>query len=94
MASFLATFLNDFFSAAETLSFLINVYGIRFSLRQLRRVLKNRGRGGKGQHGDINGIVQAVEEELEGSGSIIGYKSIIDNLPSADCYQKDRTLGI
>ena len=64
----------DFFSAAETLSFLINVYRIRFSRRQLRRVLKNRGRKWKGQHSDMNGIVQAVEEELEGSGSIIAYQ--------------------
>ena len=33
----------DRFTASEILSFLLNVHGIRLSLRQLRRILKNQG---------------------------------------------------
>ena len=35
--------VSDRFTASEILSFLLNVHGIRLSLRQLRRILKNRG---------------------------------------------------
>ena len=58
------------FSASEILSFLLNVHGIRLSLRQLRRVLKGRGCIRRGRSADMSIILQAVEEELRGSGSI------------------------
>ena len=68
------------FSASEILSFLVNVHGIHLSLRQLRRILRSRGCRRRGQASDMNVIVQAVEEELNGSGSIIGYRSMHQRL--------------
>lgn len=68
------------FSASEILSFLVDVHGIHLSLRQLRRILRSRGCRRRGQASDMNVIVQAVEEELNGSGSIIGYRSMHQRL--------------
>ena len=68
------------FTALEILCFLLNVHGIRLSLRQLRRILKNRGCTRRGQSTDMGIIVRAVEEELRGSGSIIGYRSMHERL--------------
>ena len=68
------------FTASETLSFLLNVHGIRLGLRQLRRILKNRGCTRQEQSTDMSVIVRAVEEELSGSGSIIGYRSMHQRL--------------
>jgi len=70
------------FTASEILSFLLNVHGIRLSLRQLRRILKNRGCTRREQSTDMSIIVQAVEEELRGSGSIIGYRAMHQRLTS------------
>lgn len=68
------------FTASEILGFLLNVHGIRLSLRQLRRILKNRGCTRREQSTDMSIIVRAVEEELRGSGSIIGYRSMHQRL--------------
>jgi len=71
------------FTASEILSFLLDVHGVRLSLRQLRRILKNRGCTRRGQSTDMSIIVGAVEEELRGSGSIIGYRSMHQRLTTA-----------
>ena len=68
------------FTASEILSFLLNVHGIRLNFKQQRRILKNRGCTRRGQSTDISIIVRAVEEELRGSGSIIGYRSMHQRL--------------
>ena len=68
------------FTASEILSFLLNVHGIRLSLRQLRRILKNQGCIRREQSTDMSIIVRAVEHELRGSGSIIGYRSMHQRL--------------
>ena len=68
------------FTASEILSFLLNVHGIQLSLRQLRRILKSRGCTRREQSTDMSIIVRAVEEELRGSGSIIGYRSMHQRL--------------
>lgn len=62
------------FNASEILGFLLNVHGIQLSMRQLRRILKRLGCKRKGQSTDFGIIVQAIEQELRGSGSIIGYR--------------------
>ena len=54
------------FTGSEILSFLLNVHGIRLSLRQLRRILKNRGCTRREQSTDMDIIVRAVEGELRG----------------------------
>lgn len=52
------------FNVSEILGFLLNAHGIQLSLRQLRRILKNRGCKRKGQSTDFGIIVRAIEEEL------------------------------
>ena len=59
------------FTGSEILSFLLNVHGIRLSLRQLRRILKNRGCTRREQSTDMSIIVRAVEGELRGSGMAV-----------------------
>ena len=68
------------FAASEIISFIFNVHGNRLSLRQLRRILKNRGCTRRGQSADMSIIVRAVEEELRGSGSIIDCRSMHQRL--------------
>ena len=68
------------FTGTEILGFLLNVHGIRLSLRQLRRILKNRGCTRREQSTDMSIIVGAVEGELRGNGSIIGYRSMHQRL--------------
>ena len=68
------------YTATEILSLLWGVYGIRLSLRQLKRVLKSRGCKRRGAFTDIDTIVTAIEEELRGSGSLIGYRAMHQRL--------------
>ena len=68
------------FSALEILSFLLKVHGIRLSVRQLRRVLKGRSCIRRGRSTDMSIILRTVEEELRGSGSITGYRSMHQRL--------------
>lgn len=68
------------FTASEILSFLLNVHGIGLSLRQLRRILKNRGCTRREQSTDMSIIARTVEEELRGRGSVIGYRSMHQRL--------------
>ena len=58
---------------SEILSFLLLSHGIRLSLRQLKRVLFSRGLRRRKNCSEAQEIIAAVERELEGSGSLIGY---------------------
>ena len=64
----------------EILLYLLLFHGIAFSLRQLKRVLKARGLGRRRNPGDLREVCQAVEEELRGSGSNIGYRQLTQRL--------------
>ena len=67
---------NPYFSPdlaySEILAFLFYFHGIEISLRQLKRVLRRLRR--RKDHSDIMEILSAIETELEGSGSSIGYR--------------------
>ena len=58
----------------EILAFLIICHGIRLSMRQLKRILRERGLTRRIQQSPMNEIVDAIENELQGSGSLLGYR--------------------
>ena len=68
------------FSNAEILGFIVNVHGIRLSLRQLKRILQKRNCKRRNDQDDLEDVVRAIENELNGSGSIIGYRSMHQRL--------------
>ena len=58
----------------EILAFLILRHGIRLSMRQLKRILRKRGLTRRKEQSPVNEIVDLIENELQGSGSLIGYR--------------------
>lgn len=60
----------------EILLFLVFSHGINLSLRQLKRILKANGLGRRRNASDLREVVQAVEEELRGSVSNVGYRQM------------------
>ena len=62
------------FNHVEILSFLTLSYGIRSSFRQLKRILRNQGLFRRRNYNNPHEIVSAVERELCGSESSIGYR--------------------
>ena len=72
------------FNGSEIISLLLNVHGIYLSLRQLRRILKSRGCRRRGETSGIDIIIQAIEQELRGSGSVIRYRSMHQRLTGSN----------
>lgn len=70
----IATYFHLGFSHVEILSFLTLSHGIRLSLRQLKRILRKQGLCRRRNYSNPHEIVSAVERELRGSGSSIGYR--------------------
>jgi hypothetical protein len=72
--------IKDYFkiglSGPEIIVFLKNVHGIFLSLRQLKRILRALGCRRRKDRSDFQEVVEAVEKELSGSGSIIGYRAM------------------
>jgi len=60
-------------TAPEIALFLVSVHGIGISLRQLKRILRRLGCTRRRCQSNLNEVVEAVEEELRGSGSLLGY---------------------
>ena len=58
----------------EVISFLLITHGITLSLRQLKRILRRKGLTKRKNHSDPAEVVAAIERELQGSGSLIGYR--------------------
>ena len=65
---------------SEIINFLLLVHGIRLSVRQLKRVLFSKGSCRRKNHSDIEEVIAAVERELDGSGSLIGYRQMHQRL--------------
>ena len=74
------TYFNLGLSAQEIVLFLISVHGICISVRQLKRILRRLGCRRRRSQSDLDEIVEAVEEELRGSGSLLGYRSMHQRL--------------
>ena len=64
----------------EILSFLVNVHGIHIGLRQIKRILKKLGCSRRGVRSNFDDIVRVMENELKGSGSIIRYRAMHQQL--------------
>jgi hypothetical protein len=67
-------------SNAEILGFIVNVHGIRLSLRQLKRILTKSKCTRRNNQDNVEDVVCAIENELKGSGSVIGYRSMHQRL--------------
>ena len=65
-------------TAPEIALFLVSVHGIGISLRQLKRILKRLGCTRRRRRSNLNEVVEGVEEELRGSGSLLGYRKCIN----------------
>ena len=65
---------------SEILLFLGSLHGCFLSLRQLKRILKQRGLGRRRNRSDPRVVCQAIEQELRGSGSTIGYRLMTQRL--------------
>ena len=66
--------LQPTFTLAFILSFLTLSHGIRLSLRHLKRILRKQGLFRRRNYSNPQEIISAVERELRGSGSSIGYR--------------------
>ena len=67
------------FNYSEIMNCLLLNHEIRISLRQLKRILA-RNSLGRRRFSSFDDIVAALEEELNGSGSIVGYRSMWQKL--------------
>ena len=65
-------------TAPEIALFLVSVHGIGISLRQLKRILRRLGCTRRWRRSNLNEVVEAVEEGLRGSGSLLGYRKCIN----------------
>lgn len=65
-------------TAPEIALFLVSVHGIGISLRQLKRILRRLRCTRRRRRSNLNEVVEAVEEELRGSGSLLGYRKCIN----------------
>ena len=68
------------FNYAEILSFLLLCHGIRLSVRHLKTILRSRGLRRRKVQSGIDRVVNAVDKELQGSGSCIGYRQMHQRL--------------
>ena len=64
----------------EIISFLLFTHGISISLRQLKRLLRRKGLRRRQNYSDPAVVVGAVEREIQGSGSLIGYRLLYQRL--------------
>ena len=68
------------YSHAEILSCLFLLHDRRLSLRQLKRILARRGLKRRQASSDLVAFSNAIEHELKGSGSEVGYRSMWQRL--------------
>lgn len=75
-----STYFDLGFNHVETFSFLTLSHGIRLSLVQLKRILRNQGLFRRRNYSNPHEIVSAVKRELCGSGSSISYRLMYHRL--------------
>lgn len=64
------------FSYMEILAFLASCHGVALSIRQLKRILRRHGLGRRVNGSEVEDVFHAMEQELNGSGSTIGYRAM------------------
>ena len=78
------------FDYIEIVAFLALGHGIFLSLRQLKRILRQRSLRRRGRPSDGWDVLAAVENELNGSGSSVGYRLMHQRLRIDYHLQVDR----
>ena len=68
------------FTYQEIISFLALAHGITISLRQLLRILRKMGLTRKREKSSSRDIMDALMDELKGSGSSVGYRDMHQHL--------------
>ena len=81
------TYFNLGLSAREITLFLASLNGFCMSLRQLKRILRRLGCRAQSSLGDI---IEAVEEELRGSGNRVLRKKVCQE--KKVCYEKKKCV--
>ena len=76
----ISTYFHLGFSYSEILLFLGLSHGVYQSMRQLKRVLKGLQLGRRRNSSDLRDVCEALEEELKGSGSLLGYRQMTQRL--------------
>ena len=66
--------------AAEILGFIVNVHGFTLSIRQLKRILRDRGCRRRKELSDFDEVVRVIEIELASSSSLLGYRAVHQKL--------------
>ena len=66
--------------AAEILGFIVNVHGFTLSIRQLKRILRDRGCRRRKEPSDFDEVVRVIEIELASSSSLLGYRAMHQKL--------------
>ena len=74
------SYFNGGFIAQEIILFLANVHCMYISLRHLKRILRRLGCRRRQFQSDLDEIVDVVQEELKGSGSLLGYRAMHQRL--------------
>lgn len=64
----------------EIVAFLTVGHGIVISSRQLKRILRRRGLRRRGYYVDLGLVTSTIEQEMEGSGTCIGYRTMWQRL--------------
>ena len=68
------------YTAMQIHTFLTMRHGMMFSLRHLRRLMWRLGLYSRGRPSNMNDIVDAITTELNGSGRLLGYRSMWQRL--------------
>lgn len=64
----------------EIISFLLLTHGLSLSVRQLKRILRRKGLTRRQNYSDPTEVVATVGRELQGSGSLVGYRQMHQRL--------------
>ena len=78
------------FNCSVIIAFLALGHGALLSLRHLKRILRRRSSRRRGQPSDGWDVIAAIEKELSGSGSSIGYGQMHQRLQISHHLQVDR----
>ena len=74
------SYFNLGFTAQEIVLFLANVHCMYISLRHLKRILRRLGCRRRRFQSNLDEVVDVVQEELRGSGSLLGYRAMHQRL--------------
>ena len=74
--SVITSYFNLGLSYTEIAAFLASFHGVVLSVRQLKRILRRLGLPRRLNPSDVGDVLNAIIYELNGSGSIVGYRAM------------------